>query len=161
MYKYVIRRLIMLIPVLLGVTFVIFTLLHFTDGDPARMILGNEASEEEVLSLREEMGLNDPFLVQYVRYVGNIVLKGDLGTSYTTKAPVMNEIMARLPTTALLATLGVLVAVILGVTAGIISATKQYSIFDVVATAVSLFGVSIPGYWLGLMLIIVFSIQLG
>ena len=161
MYKYVIRRLIMLIPVLLGVTFVIFTLLHFTDGDPARMILGNEASEEEVLSLREEMGLNDPFLVQYVRYVGNIVLKGDLGTSYTTKAPVMNEIMARLPTTALLATLGVLVAVILGVTAGIISATKQYSIFYVVATAVSLFGVSIPGYWLGLMLIIVFSIQLG
>lgn len=150
----------MMIPVLLGVTFVIFTLLYFTPGDPARMILGSEASEYEVQSLRDEMGLDDPFFVRYVRYVGDM-LKGDLGISYTTRAPVLSEIMDRLPTTILLASLGVLIAVVLGISMGIVSATRQYSIFDNIATAVSLFGVSMPGYWLGLMLIIIFSIKLG
>lgn len=150
----------MLIPVMIGISFVIFTMMYFTPGDPARMILGDNATEQDVEMLREEMGLNDPFFVRYFSYIRNIILNGDLGTSYTTKLPVLQEILDRFPTTMLLATLSIIVAVILGVAAGIIAATKQYSIFDNIATAVSLFGVSMPTFWQGLMLIIVFSIWL-
>ena len=150
----------MMIPVLIGISFVVFTMMYFTPGDPARMLLGERADEAVVEELREEMGLNEPFIVQYVTYVKNIVTEGDFGTSYTTKRPVIDEILDRFPTTMLLATLSIIVALIIGITAGIIAATKQYSIFDNLATGIALLGVSMPTFWQALMLIILFSVWL-
>ncbi|NLD97194.1 MAG: ABC transporter permease, partial [Synergistaceae bacterium] len=130
-------------------------------GDPARLILGETASETEVRELREEMGLNDPFLLQYGRYLKKAVFEGDLGTSYVTGRPVVTEIVARFPTTMLLAVLSVCISVLIGIPTGIISATRQYSIFDNLAMILALVGVSMPNFWQGLVLIIVFSLHLG
>lgn len=160
MHKYIIRRLLLLIPVMLGVSFIVFSMMYFTPGDPAKIILGEQAAEADVQRLREEMGLNDPFIVQYGRYIKNAVVEQDLGRSYITKRPVFDEIAARFPNTLKLSALGVLVAVLLGVPIGILSATKQYSIFDNVAMVVALVGVSMPNFWQGLLLIILFSINL-
>jgi len=161
MHKYILRRLLLLIPVMLGVSFIVFTMMYFTPGDPARIMLGESAPEAEVVRLREELGLDDPYLVQYVRYVKNAVVHQDIGRSYATKRLVFTEIASRFPNTLKLAALGVLVAVILGVPTGIISATKQYSLFDNIAMVLALVGVSMPNFWQGLLLIILFSINLG
>jgi peptide/nickel transport system permease protein len=151
----------MMLPVLLGVSLVVFSMMYFTPGDPARLILGETASETEVRELREEMGLNDPFLLQYGRYLKKAVFEGDLGTSYVTGRPVVTEIVARFPTTMLLAVLSVCISVLIGIPTGIISATRQYSIFDNLAMILALVGVSMPNFWQGLVLIIVFSLHLG
>ena len=161
MHRFILRRILMMIPVLLGVSLVVFTMTYFTPGDPARMILGETASEQEVYELREEMGLNDNFFVQFGNYIKNLVLKGDLGISHITRRPVTTEIMSRFPTTVLLAVLSVVVSVVIGIPAGIISATKQYSVFDNLAMVLALLGVSMPNFWQGMMLIIVFSLSLG
>lgn len=161
MHKYILRRLLMLIPVILGVTFIIFTMLYFTPGDPARIMLGEAAAEADVIRLRAELGLDDPFLVQFGRYVKDAVVHQDIGRSYTTNRPVLELIMTRFPSTLKLAALGIIVAVILGIPTGIISATKQYSLFDNVAMVVALLGVSMPNFWQGLMMILVFSVYLG
>ena len=161
MYKYILRRLLLLIPVIIGVTFIIFTMMYFTPGDPARMILGEQASRQDVETLRAELGLDDPFFVQFGRYVKNVVVEQDLGRSYNTRRPVMDEIMARFPTTLKLASLGVVVAVLIGVPIGILSATRQYSIFDNLAMVFALVGVSMPNFWQGMMLILIFSVALG
>lgn len=160
MYRYIIRRLLMMLPVLLGISFVIFTMMYFTPGDPARMLLGERAEESVVEELREEMGLNEPFLVRYGTYIKGIVTEGDFGISYSTKRPVLEEILDRFPTTLLLATLSITLALLIGIVAGVIAATKQYSIFDNLATGLSLLGVSMPTFWQGLMLIIVFAVWL-
>lgn len=160
MYKYILRRLLMLLPVMLGVSFIVFTMMYITPGDPARIMLGESTPATEVEKLREELGLNDPFLIQYGRFVKNLVLHQDIGRSYTSRRPVMDEILSRLPNTLKLATLGMLVAVVLGIPTGIISATKQYSIFDNVSMVAALLGVSMPNFWQGLMLILLFSVQL-
>ena len=161
MHKYILRRLLMLIPVILGVTFIIFTMMYFTPGDPARIMLGEAAAESDVIRLRAELGLDDPFLVQFGRYVKDAVVHQDIGRSYTTKRPVLELIMTRFPSTLKLAALGIMVAVIIGIPTGIISATKQYSLFDNVAMVVALLGVSMPNFWQGLMMILVFSVYLG
>jgi len=161
MYKYILRRLLLLIPVIIGVTFIIFTMMYFTPGDPARIILGEQASEPDVQRLRADMGLDDPFFVQFGRYVKNVVVEQDLGRSYRSNRPVMDEILARFPTTLKLAALGIFVAVIMGIPIGIISATKQYSFFDNFAMVFALVGVSMPNFWQGMMLILVFSVGLG
>lgn len=161
MYKYVLKRLLMMIPVLLGVTFIVFSLMFLAPADPAKIILGESAKPEAVEALREEMGLNDPFIVQFGNYVGKLVTQFDFGKSYVTNRPVMTEILERFPYTALLAVLGSLIAVAIGLVCGVIAATKQYSIFDNVATALSLVGVSMPSFWQGLMQIILFSVILG
>lgn len=150
----------MMLPVLLGISFVIFTMMYFTPGDPARMLLGERAEESVVEELREEMGLNEPFLVRYGTYIKGIVTEGDFGISYSTKRPVLEEILDRFPTTLLLATLSITLALLIGIVAGVIAATKQYSIFDNLATGLSLLGVSMPTFWQGLMLIIVFAVWL-
>lgn len=160
MYKYVLKRLMLMIPVMLGVIFIVFTLMFYAPADPAKLILGESAKPEAVERLREEMGLNNPFFVQFGDYVFNLV-QGDFGDSYITGRPVMKEILERFPYTALLAVLGSSISVIIGITCGVIAATKQYSIFDNVATAVSLVGVSMPSFWQGLMQIILFSVILG
>ena len=161
MDRYILNRILMMIPVLLGVSLVVFSMIFIAPGDPARIILGDTASEEAVQELREEMGLNDSFVKQYVRYIKNIVIKGDLGTSYITQRSVTAEIADRWPTTMLLAVMSVILGTFIGIPAGIISATRQYSILDNLAMILALIGVSMPNFWQGLMLIIVFSIHLA
>ena len=160
MHKFVIKRLLMLIPVLLGVMFVVFVLGHFTPGDPARIMLGEAASPEAVAQLRYELGLEDPFLVQYFRFIFNAI-QGDFGTSYRPPhRPVFTEVFAAFPNTLQLAAMGVVLAIIIGIPLGIISAIKQYTPFDFGATFFGLLGVSIPNFWLGMMMIMFFSVSL-
>lgn len=161
MYRYILKRLGMIIPVLLGVSFVIFTLMHYAPGDPVRMLLGNSATNEQVEAMRESMGLNEPLLVQYFIYMKNLLLHGDLGTSYVHGSPVLEMIVNRLPVTISLAFLGIAFAVVLGVPAGIISAVKQYSFVDNAVMVIALLGISMPNFWLGIIMILVFSRNLG
>lgn len=150
----------MMIPVLIGVSLVIFTMVYFTPGDAAEMILGDMGTPEDKALMREKLMIDEPFIVRYVAYFKSFVFEGDLGTSYTTKRPVVDEILERFPTTIVLAGLSALLAAVIGIVAGIISATRQYSWFDNISTAISLIGVSMPNFWQGLMLILVFSVWL-
>ena len=161
MIKYILRRILLVIPVMLGVSFLVFTMIHFTPGDPVITILGETASQESIDQLRKELGLNDPFLVQYFNYVRNIVVDQDMGRSYVTNRPVANEIIAKFPNTLRLALLGVLVSVSIGVPLGILSAVKQYTWIDNVAMFFALIGVSMPIFWQGILLILLFSVVLG
>lgn len=161
MHKYVFRRLLLMIPVILGVTFIIFSMMYFTPGDPARIILGESAKAEDVARLRDELGLNDPYFVQFGNYVKKAVLEQDIGNSYATKRPVVTEITDRFPTTLKLAALSIIIAVAIGIPVGILSATKQYSIFDNVSMVLALMGMSMPNFWQGLLLILFFSVYLG
>lgn len=161
MFKYIMRRLAFLIPVLIGVSFIVFTLLHITPGDPAKMMLGEQADAQAIESLRNELGLNDPFLVQYGSYVKKIVTEGDIGTSYSTKRPVLTEILEVFPNTLKLATAATVVAIIMGITFGIISAVRQYSIIDSIITVIALLGISMPMFWVGLLMILLFSVRLN
>lgn len=159
MYKFVLKRLLMMIPVLLGVTFLVFFILALSPGDPARMILGEQATEESVQMMREELGLNDPIPVRYFRYMSG-VLKGDLGTSYRNKLDVASQVLDRFPNTVLLAVSGMLVAICIGVPVGILSAKRQYTLIDNIATVLGLVGVAMPTFWLGLLLVLFFSLTL-
>ena len=161
MHKYIGRRLLLLLPVLIGVSFIVFSMMYITPGDPAAIILGEQAADREIQMLREQMGLNDPFIVQYGRFARGVFTQLDFGRSWTTRAMVFDEVFNRFPTTLTLAATGVLVAVLIGIPVGIISATKQYSIFDNVAMVFALLGVSIPNFFFGLMAIIIFSVWLG
>lgn len=159
MYKYVLKRLILLIPVLLGVSLLVFAIMYLTPGDPAQLILGENAPKAAVEALREKMGLNDSFFIQYFRFVKN-ALMGDFGRSYTTGREVFKEIFSRFPNTLILAILGVFISVLIGIPIGIISATRQYSFLDSFSMVFALLGVSMPVFWLGLMLILTFSVKL-
>ncbi|WP_371368310.1 Glutathione transport system permease protein GsiC [Sporomusa rhizae] len=161
MIRYVLRRIFFLIPVLFGVTFIVFTLLYITPGDPAKLILGEQAPPEAVQAMREEMGLDQPYLIQYYNYVKKAVLQQDIGRSYVTNRPVMQEILGAFPATFTLATSAMLVAILIGIPIGIISAIKQYSVFDTVSMIIALLGVSMPVFWLGLLLILLFTVYLG
>lgn len=160
MHKFILKRLMLLIPVLLGVSLLVFAIMSFTPGDPAQLILGENAPAEAVAELRKDMGLNDPFILRYARFVGN-ALTGDLGQSYTSGRDVFDEIFSRFPNTLVLATLGVIIAVLIGIPVGIISATRQYSMIDSGSMIFALLGVSMPNFWLGLMMILVFAVNLG
>lgn len=161
MLRYIARRLLLLIPVILGVTLITFTMLYFTPGDPARLTLGEQAGAEQLEQFREMHGLNDGYVVRFARYVKNAVLHQDLGLSYRNRQSVFSEVATRFPTTLKLAGLGVLVAVAIGIPIGIISATKQYSIFDSISMVFALLGVSMPNFWQGMLMIIFFSVYLG
>ena len=124
MIKYIFKRILMMIPVILGISFIILAIMSFTPGDPAKLILGEDAPEEDIMELREELGLNDPFLVRYVHYIGDAV-RGDFGDSYRSNTPVLQEILDRFPTTFNIAFLGICLAVLVGVPIGIISAVKH------------------------------------
>ena len=149
-----------MIPVLIGITFIIYTILALTPGDPAVAILGETATQEQIEELREEMGLNDFFVIRYFKYIFNAV-RGDFGTSYRTGLSVVSELMARLPYTFILAFFGVGFATIIGVPIGIVSAVKQYTLTDNVVTAVAMIMCSVPPFWLSLMLMMLFSLKLG
>ena len=159
MSKYILKRLLMIIPVLLGVTFIIFTVMNFTPGDPAVMILGEGATQAEYDALRAQMGLNDPFLVRYFRYVWS-ALQGDFGTSYRTGIPVFQEIAVRMPYTVNLAVISTIIAVTFGLPIGVFSAVKQYSLSDNVALGTALLLTSMPAFWFAMMLILYFSLKL-
>ena len=161
MLQYIFRRIIMLIPILLGVTLLIFTMMYITPGDPALIMLGPEATEEHINAFRAQHGLDQPFFIQYFNYVVRLVTQFDMGTSYLTRQPVAVEILARYPTTILLAVLSLIVSVIVGIPLGIISATRQYSIFDNAAMLLALIGVSMPNFWQGMIFIIFFVLHLG
>lgn len=160
MIRYILRRTLFLIPVMLGVSFIVFSLIHFTPGDAAVVILGESAPPEAIEALRAEMGLNDPFLVQYGRYVFNVVTKLDFGSSYVSRRPVFNEIIQQFPNTIKLAALAVTVAIFIGIPAGVIAATHQNKWIDNVTMFFSLLGVSMPIFWQGILLILVFSLTL-
>ena len=149
-----------MVPVVIGVMFIIFTLTYITPGDPARTLLGPQAPESAVLELRDELGLDDPFAVQFFRYVGNAA-RFDLGVSFDSGRPVFTEIISRFPTTMQLTFMSIIIAILIGVPLGIISATKQHSIFDGIANAIGLFGISVPNFWLSMMLIMLFGVHLG
>ena len=160
MIKYIVRRLIALIPVLLGVTLIIFTLLYFTPGDPALVMLGDEATPEAIAQIHEELGWNDPFWVRYFNYVVDL-LHGDLGVSYTNGRPVFDLLVERLPKTITLALISTTIAVTLGILLGVIAAIKQNSIFDNLCMLLALVGVSMPHFWQGLLLMLLFGVKLG
>ncbi|MDD7400948.1 MAG: ABC transporter permease [Eubacteriales bacterium] len=160
MHKYILKRLLMLIPVILGVTFVVFFILNLAPGDPAAIILGDQATAEALAMKREELGLNKPLVIRYLNYMSDLV-QGDLGVSYKNSIPVWDQVIERLPNTAMLAVSGILVALLIGIPIGIISAKKQYSLIDNVAMVFALIGVSMPNFWSGLLLVMLFSLTLG
>ncbi len=149
-----------MIPVLLGVAFCVFTLLYLTPGDPARMVLGDLATEESLKEFRAKEGLDKPFLMQFGNYIYKAVTKGDIGRSYITKRPVTQEILAAFPATLKLSALAMLIAILVGLPCGILSAIKQYSIFDTITMIFAMIGLSMPVFWLGLLLILFFSVHL-
>ena len=161
MLKFTLKRLASLVVVLIGVSFLVFMLLSLTPGDPVRMMLGESATPEAQEALREEMGLNDPLLVQYGRYMKNIIVPQDLGTSYTTQRPVLGEILNVFPNTVTLAVAAVIIAIVVGIFLGIISAVKQNSLLDNIVMVLALIGTSAPIFWIGILMILLFSVQLG
>ena len=160
MIKYILGRILQMIPVVLAVSFIIFTIMSFTPGDAAMMMLGEEATPEALAELREEMGLNDPFLIQYFNYLKD-ALRGDFGISYRTKEPVFSETFARFPTTLKIVGLGILLSVIISIPIGVMAAVKQYSIFDNITLFFSLITNCLPNFWIGMLLMLVFSLFLG
>ena len=160
MVKYIIRRLIAMIPVVIGITFLVFMIMQLAPGDPVRMILGDSAEPEAIEAMREEMGLNDPVLVQYGRYMVNL-LHGDMGTSYTNQRPVAHEVFSRVPATFELALVSAVVSILIAIPLGVVAAVKQDTLFDNLSMVLSLVGISMPAFWLALMLMLVFSLRLG
>lgn len=160
MSRYILKRILIMLPILLGVTIIVFTILNFTPGDPARLILGQSAPREAVDKLHHDMGLDDPFVMRYLRYMSG-VLRGDFGTSYRTRRQVFDEIFIRFPVTLKLAAASICLVVLIGIPLGILSAVKQYSILDMICTVSAMLMASIPGFWLGLMLILLFALYIG
>lgn len=160
MIKYVIKRLFNMIPVILALTFVVFTIMYFTPGDPTAVILGNEYTEEASTKLKHELGLDKPFFVQFINYVANLV-RGDFGMSYITRAPVSEQLFGRFPNTFKVVLGAMIFCISLGVPIGVFSGTKPYSFFSNITMILGLLGVSLPIFWLGLLLILLFSVTLG
>ena len=159
MSKYILQRLGMMVLVVIGISFIVFSIMNLTPGNPAQLILGQSASPDQVAKLEEELGLNDPFLVRYLDYMANM-FHGDFGNSYQTRLPVFTDILSRFPTTLTLAAIAMFFATLVGVPVGVISAVKQYSIVDAVSTVAALIFASIPSFVLGLILMLVFALNL-
>ena len=171
MRKYIVRRLFQLIPVLLGVTLIVFTLTFISPGDPARLLLPQDASDIQVAELKHSMGLDRSFAVQYYHFLfgydgpgDSFDYKGlwalDLGRSYVSNRPVFGTILQRFPNTVLLTVLALVLSIVISIPFGIISATRQYTKTDMAVTVAALIGISVPAFWLGMMLIWIFSVNL-
>jgi peptide/nickel transport system permease protein len=158
--QYIIQRLLTALVVLLGVTFAVFLIIQLVPGDPARVILGVQANDQNVAALRERLGLNDPFMVQYGNWLRN-ALQGNLGKSLITGQEVTPQIIRRLPATLQLAAAALFIGLAIALPAGIISALKPGSKTDIFASVLSQIGVAIPDFWMGIMLILLFSLTLG
>lgn len=164
MITYIIKRIGLMIFVLLGVSVAVFSIMYLIPGDPAEMIAkeryGEEATSETIEYVRRELGLSRPIYLQYFYWLVN-VLHGDLGYSYRTGQPVLDEILTRLPATIKLAIVSLVISIIIAIPIGILSAAKQYSVIDNISIISALIGVSVPNFWLGLLLILFFSMSLG
>jgi peptide/nickel transport system permease protein len=160
MLQYVVKRLLSTIPVLFGISLLLFFMLRMLPGDPAQVLAGQMATPEEIENIRHQLGLDRPIHVQYAFFLSRLALF-DLGRSARTQNPVTEEIWARLPNTILLAVVAIALACLFGIPAGIISAVRPYTWTDYVVTFSALFGISMPVFWLGLMLVVVFSVMLN
>jgi len=156
---YALRRLLLAVPVLFGVSVLVFAVLHLAPGDPAAIMLGAQATKEDVVRLHRDLGLDQPLVVQYVRWMGH-VLQGDLGRSIPLGRAVLPEVLLRFKATLVLTAGALLIAILLGLSAGIVSAVKQYTWLDRISMGVAVTGVSLPVFWTGIMLIILFALQL-
>jgi len=159
LFRLIVMRIGQMVFLLIGISFIVFLSMHLTPGDPAVIIAGPEAPQETIDQIREKMGLNDPFFVQYWNYVSGL-LQGDMGYSFQTSQDVAEALFSRFPTTLKLAIASVLVATVIGVSMGMLSAIKQNTWLDYTGTTIALAGVSIPNFWLGAMLILIFSVNL-
>ena len=160
MTKYILKRLVLMIPVILGVTFLIFTIMSFTPGDPAAIILGAEGTPAEIEALRDKLGLNDPFLIRFFDYVAGIVTRFDFGTSYIDSREVRGEILQRFGYTLRIALLSMCFSLGFGIPLGIIAAVNRNTWKDSTSMTVALLGISMPSFWFGLMLSIIFALKL-
>ncbi|HET8628627.1 MAG TPA: ABC transporter permease [Thermomicrobiales bacterium] len=160
MTRYIVARVLWLGPVLLGVSLLVFGIMKLMPGDVARALVGTDGTAEDVAAMRQTLGLDQPVYVQYGRFLGRLV-RLDLGNSAVTKRPVTTEIASRIRPTADLAGAALAIALVLGLLSGVVSATLQYTVWDSLATLVSLVGISMPIFWLGLMLMLLFSVRLG
>ena len=160
MLAYIIRRLMIMIPTLLGVSIIVFLMLHLTPGDPAELLMGERASEEALQEIREHLGLNKPLYVQYGMFLKQL-MQGDLGETIWTRQKVWIEVKQRFPATIELSLVALFISCVMGMILGIVSATKQYSIFDYLSMLGALIGVSMPIFWLGLVFMLIFSLNLG
>ncbi|CAN5147045.1 ABC transporter permease [soil metagenome] len=164
MTRYLIRRLVYLIPIWLGISFVAFSLANLTPGDPARLMLqrdlGRQPTAEEVSSVRDTMHLDDPFILRYVRWLENAVT-GDLGTSYRTGEPVLSGLAQRFPSTLQIAGLGLALAIVIALPLGIMAALWRNSAIDHLSRVVALLGASMPSYWVAYLLILLFAVKLN
>ncbi len=159
MVHFLIKRLLSIIPVLLGISLLLFFMLRMLPGDPAQVLAGQMASPEDIQVIRIQLGLDQPLYIQYAAFLKRLVHL-DLGVSARTQNPVIQEIWARLPNTILLALCAITLACVLGIPAGVVAAIRPYSWLDYLVTLASLFGISMPVFWLGLMLMMLFSITL-
>ena len=158
MLRYIIKRILLMIPVVLGISFIIFTIVSITPGDPVQLILGVDADPGVIEAKREELGLNEHFFIRYLKYIGDVIT-GDLGNSYRTGIPVIEEIRLRLPSTMVIALGGIGLSVLVGVPLGVISAVKQYSFVDYFARVLAMLLTAIPAFWLGLMALLYFCLE--
>ncbi|HYR41137.1 MAG TPA: ABC transporter permease [Methylomirabilota bacterium] len=156
---YALRRLFLALPVLFGVSVLVFAVLHLAPGDPAAIMLGAQATKEDVVRLHRDLGLDQPLVIQYVRWMGH-VLQGDLGRSIPLGRAVLPEVLLRFKATLVLTAGALLIAILLGLAAGIVSAVKQYTWLDRISMGVAVTGVSLPVFWTGIMLILLFALQL-
>jgi len=158
--RYVVRRLLLLVPVLLGVSVIIFMVLHLAPGDPAEIMLGSQATQADLERLRAELGLTEPLYVQYVHWLG-LVARGDLGRSIWMKRPVLNEVLGRFKATLVLTGAALVLSTAGGLALGIASAIRPNSLLDRLSAVASLFGASMPVFWLGIVLMVIFALWLG
>ena len=161
MHRIIIKRLVSIVPIVLGVTIIVFSVMHFAPGDPVELLLGDLAPLEAVEELRARLGLDDPVPVQYFRWLSGIILRGDFGRSIRTGQSVLEMVWQRAPATLELTIAAMIISLLIALPVGIISATKQYSIFDHTTMVGALFGVSMPVFWQGLMMILIFGFYLG
>lgn len=161
MARYILHRLLWMIPIVLGVAILVFTMMTFSPGNPAEIILGSTATAEDLAAKTEELGLNDPYIVRLVDYLGDVFIRFDLGASWITNVDIMDNIMTRLPRTLILTLATLAISFGLGVPLGVLAATHQNKWQDSGSMILALLGVSIPNFWLALLLIILFSVNLG
>lgn len=159
MLKYILKRILSMIPAILIIAFVVFFILSLTPGSPGRIMLGLKATEEEVQAVNDSLGYNRPLVVRYVNYIWD-ALHGDFGLSYQSQNPVFDQLMPKFPTTLTVALLAVVTAALIGIPLGVLSSVKPHSVLDNILTVLSLFLASVPSFWLGLVFMLLFSLVL-
>jgi peptide/nickel transport system permease protein len=159
--RYVLRRLALMVPILLSVAFIVFSIMALTPGDPGSLILGTGADSQSIAQLNHSLGFDRPFWVRFASYIYNLVSRLDMGKSYYGNIPVAREVFSKLPVTTLIALNGMIFAIVVGIPLGVLSAVKQYSLLDTIPTTIALFLAAVPTFWLGMILMFVLSQELG